>query len=145
MTARKTTTKASGTEKAAKKKPPAAKKSPAKKAAAAKPAPVKKAQAAKPAPAKKAAVKKPAEEKGGAKKSTAKGVSSTAVNRGSVLALRPRVSTTFRQEDFMKARRLLDDVSYATLEEASRAVADRALSLSDDPKGKRGQKQKRGR
>lgn len=142
MTARRTAPKSSGTKKAAKKKAPAAKRPPAKKAPAAKKPPAKKAPAAKRAPAKKAAAKKPAEEKRAAK-TGAKGVSSTAVNRGDVLALRPRVSTTFRQEDFLKARRLLDEESYATLEEASRAVAERALSLSNDPKGKRGQKRGR--
>jgi hypothetical protein len=64
-------------------------------------------------------------------------ISSLAVNRGHLFALRPRVSAAFRQEDFIAARRLLEGEAYASLEEAARAVAERALSLSNDPKGKR--------
>lgn len=64
-------------------------------------------------------------------------VSSMAVNRSHLFALRPRVSAAFRQEDFMAARRLLEGETYASIEEAARAVAERALSLSNDPKGKR--------
>jgi hypothetical protein len=147
MAARKTTKKASGTKKAAAKKPatrkPAAKKAPAKKkAAAAKSTPAKKKAAAKSPPAKAEAAGKPAEKKAPAAKA-GKGVSSTAVNLGAIFALRPRVNTSFRQEHFLQARRLLDDEAYATLEEASRAVVEKALSLSNDPKGKRGQKRGR--
>ena len=65
------------------------------------------------------------------------GVSSLAVNRSHLFALRPRVSAAFRQEDFLAARRLLEGEAYASIEEAARAVAERALSLSNDPKGKR--------
>ena len=64
-------------------------------------------------------------------------VSSLAVNRGHLFALRPRVSGAFRQEDFIAARRLLEGEAYASIGEAARAVAKRALSLSNDPKGKR--------
>lgn len=64
-------------------------------------------------------------------------VSSLAVNLGHVFALRPRVSTAFRQEDFVAARRLLEGEAYTSIEEAARAVAERALSLSNDPKGRR--------
>jgi hypothetical protein len=66
------------------------------------------------------------------------GVSSTAVNMGHVFGLRPRVSSAFRQEHFLNARRLLDGESYANVEEAARAVAEKALALSNDPKEKRG-------
>jgi hypothetical protein len=65
-------------------------------------------------------------------------VSSMAVNRGHLFALRPRVSAAFRQEDFIAARRLLGDEAYTSIEEAARAVAERALSLSNNSKGKRG-------
>jgi hypothetical protein len=64
-------------------------------------------------------------------------VSSMAVNRAHLFALRPRVSTAFRQEDFMAARRLLEGETYKSIEEAARAVAERALALSNDPKEKR--------
>jgi len=67
------------------------------------------------------------------------GAASSAVNMGHVFGLRPRVSTAFRQEHFLNARRLLEGESYASVEEAARAVAEKALALSNDPKGKRGQ------
>jgi hypothetical protein len=62
---------------------------------------------------------------------------------GNVFALRPRVNTSFRQENFLEARRLLDEESYATPEDAIRAVAERALELCNDPGGKRGRKRGR--
>ncbi len=100
--------------------------------------------------AKKAAKKTPAGKKAtrakksvGKKKAAKQEISSLSVHLGHVFALRPRVSASFRQEDFMAARRLLEDESYASIEEAARAVAERALSLSNDPKGKRGFKPRR--
>ena len=66
------------------------------------------------------------------------GASSAAVNMGHVFALRPRVKSAFRQEHFLNARRLLEGESYASVEEAARAVAEKALELSNDPKGKLG-------
>ena len=125
MTARKSTRKAT-TKKATSER--AAKKAPAAKKATRKRAPATKKEEAAPAAKKKAA---------------SKGVSSTAVNMGNLFALRPRVNTSFRQEDFLTARRLLEEESYGSLEEAARAVAERALELSNDPKGKRGQKRGR--
>ena len=52
------------------------------------------------------------------------------MNLGQVFALRPRVETSFRQADFATARRQLEDESFATLEEAARAVAEKALELT---------------
>ncbi len=66
------------------------------------------------------------------------GVSAAAVNLGHVFALRPRESTSFRQQDFLAARRLLQDESFGSLEEAARAVARRALALTHDVKGRPG-------
>ena len=66
------------------------------------------------------------------------GVASAAVNMGQIFALRPRVSSAFRQEHFLNARRRLEGESYASVEEAARAVAEKALELSNDPKGKLG-------
>ena len=93
---------------------------------------------------KKAAGKKSVGKKSAAKSAPAKGVSSTAVNLGNVFSLRPRVSKSFRQGDFLTARRLLEEESYATLEEATRAVALRALELSNNPGSKLGTKRGRG-
>ena len=72
----------------------------------------------------------------GAKKATAKRkpaakkVSSADVHRGHLLALRPRVSTSFRPDDLRRAKQLLDDQSYASIEEAARAVVEKALELT---------------
>jgi len=63
-----------------------------------------------------------------------KAISSLAVNRGHLFALRPRVSTAFRPEDFLTARRELEDERYESIEAAARAVAERALALSNDTK-----------
>lgn len=69
--------------------------------------------------------------------------SSTAVNMGNIFALRPRVNPSFRQEHFLTARRLLEEEAYASVDEAARAVAERALELSNDPNDKRGRKRGR--
>jgi hypothetical protein len=81
--------------------------------------------AAKKAPKKAAAKAKPKSEKA---------ISSLAVNRGHLFALRPRVSSAFRPEDFLTARRELENESYESIEAAARAVAERALALSNDTK-----------
>jgi hypothetical protein len=150
MTVRKAKKKPSRTAKARAKKAPlkkaAAKKAPAKKApakkASAKQAAVKKA-AAKKAPAKQEAAEKPAAQESEGQQPAAQGVSVTAVNLGTLFALRPRVNQSFRQEDFLQARRLLADESYDTIEEAARAVAERALELSNETSGRPGRKRGR--
>lgn len=58
------------------------------------------------------------------------GISSLNVNMGQIIALRPRVSTSFRQPDFLDARRALEDESYDSPDEAARAVAEKALALT---------------
>ena len=60
------------------------------------------------------------------------------VNLGHVFALRPRVSTTFKQADFLTARRQLEGEGWASIQEAARAVAEKALSLTNEAKSKRG-------
>ena len=65
-------------------------------------------------------------------------VSSMSVNLGHVFSLRPRVSKTFRQADFLTARQLLQDEDYANIEEAARAVAEKALDLTHKGPPKRG-------
>ena len=72
------------------------------------------------------------------KSQSGQGAFSASVNMGHVFALRPRVKSAFRQEHFLNARRLLDDESYDSLEDAARAVAEKALALSNNPKGKQG-------
>jgi hypothetical protein len=96
--------------------------------------------AAKKAPKKAATPKKSAKAKGEAAPKTEakgeKGISSLAVNRGHLFTLRPRVSTAFRPEDFLAAKRALAEEKFESIEKAARAVAERALALSNDPKAR---------
>ncbi len=77
--------------------------------------------AAKKTPATKAA---PAKAKGGK-------TSAEAVNLGHILALRPKANTSFPQSEFLKARRELAGESYGSIEEAARAVAEKALAAAN--------------
>ncbi len=72
------------------------------------------------------------------KADAAKGkVSSIAVNLGHIFALRPRVSTAFPPGQLNTAKHFLRDESYATIEDAARAVAAKALELTQKgPSGK---------
>ncbi len=120
-TAGKTSTKKAATKKAATKK------------AAAKPKAASKKAAAKPkAASKKAAAKKPAA------KPKAAGASAREVHVGHVFALKPRVDKTFRQDDFRRAKELLQDEIYESQAEAARAVAEKALELTRKGPAKRG-------
>jgi len=56
---------------------------------------------------------------------------SAQVNLGHVLALRPKVSTSFPQAEFLKARRELAEESYGSIDEAARAVAEKALAATN--------------
>jgi hypothetical protein len=85
-----------------------------------------KAEASKPAPVPKA------------KKEPKGKVSSMSVNLGHVFALRPRVNTSFRQPDFLAARHLLQDEAYTSIQEAARAVADKALEMTHEGPSRRG-------
>ena len=93
---------------------------------------------------KKAGSKKTTAKKKPAKKATAKkpatAASSLGVNMGHVFALRPRVSTTFRQGDLATAKHQLQDESYASISDAARAVAERALELTHDAGSRLGTK-----
>ena len=122
-------------KKSARKKAPAKKKaavrkaSPKKKAAAKRPAKAgakKAAAASKPAQAKQTEKAEQKTEEKIEEKTDGK-ISSMSVNLGHVFSLRPRVTTSFRQADFLTARRLLQDEAYADIEEAARAVAEKAL------------------
>lgn len=81
-------------------------------------------------PAREAGKPRPGRGSGGAKAEEA-GVT-LGVNLGHVFALRPRVSTSFRQADFNAAKHFLRDESYASIEDAARAVAEKALELTHD-------------
>jgi len=93
------------------------KKSPAKKAAA-----KKKTTANRSAPRKVVAEQKPSKARSGA--------SSIQVMMGHMFALRPRVSTSFRPDDFRRARQVLADEPYANIQDAARAVAEKAHELT---------------
>jgi hypothetical protein len=144
MTARKTP-KTSGAKKTPAKKTPAkqvaAKRAPARKASAkggpAKRAPAKKgpAKEAPGRPAAPAPAPRPESPETPKTARPAGSVSSLAVNLGHVFALRPRVSTSFRQEDFRAAKHLLEEEVYARIEEAARAVVEKALSLTREAGG----------
>ncbi len=147
MTARK----ASAKKKASSKKTSSKKASPKAKAPTRKAASKKKAGAKKPG-SKRAAASRPepspiapAQRKAAAKKETSatkSGALSMQVTMGHVFALRPRVITGFRPDDFRRARQLLADEPYANIQAAARSVAERALELTHDgpdgvPKPKR--------
>ncbi len=69
--------------------------------------------------------------------------SSLNVNLGHVFALRPKVSTSFRPADFHAARQRLQDETYASLEEAARAVVEKALELTREGGARRGPRTRR--
>ena len=99
----------------------------------------KKTSAKKTAPQKKTGGKRTAASKSaGEEEKPEDKVSSMSVNLGHVFSLRPRVSKTFRQADFLTARQLLQDEDYASIEEAARAVAEKALDLTHKGPPKRG-------
>ena len=145
---------------AAKKKSPAKKKAPARKAAPKKAA--KKSAAPKKAAPKKAVKKAaPAQKKAAPKSAAPKqmpsakrvratpptapkpapapsfegGISAADVNLGHIAALRPRTHTGFRPEAFQEAKRALADARYPTIEDAARAVAEKAVELSNQGGG----------
>lgn len=60
------------------------------------------------------------------------GVRASAVNLGHIFSLRPRATTSFPQKALHEAKQALADESYATIAEAARAVADRALEITHD-------------
>jgi hypothetical protein len=63
-------------------------------------------------------------------------VSAQQVNLGHIFALRPRVRTGFSPEAFRDAARALADEKYPTLQDAARAVAEKAIELSNAAPGR---------
>jgi len=57
-------------------------------------------------------------------------VSVADVHMGHVFSLRPRVHTSFNPESFREAKRQLAETPFASLEEAARAVAEKASEIS---------------
>ena len=100
-------------------------------------------------PRAKAAAKPKAKAKAAAEPGTASGEGSAApkaagtvtadgVNLGHLFALRPRVSTSFRQEDFRAAKLRLAEETYPNIREAARAVAREALERAQEGPPKHG-------
>jgi hypothetical protein len=58
------------------------------------------------------------------------------VTLGHVMALRPRIHVGFKPSAFADAKRALADEGYATIEAAARAVAEKAIELTNAPRGK---------
>lgn len=79
----------------------------------------------------------------GSKQAKAGSVSSLAVNLGHIFALRPRVETSFKPGNLETAKHFFRGHSYATIEEAARAVAEKALELTHEGSGGKGGKRKR--
>jgi len=50
------------------------------------------------------------------------------VTLGHIFALRPKVNTSFPQAEFLEAKRELAGKCYGSIEEAARAVAEKALT-----------------
>jgi len=59
------------------------------------------------------------------------GAAAADVNLGHILALRSRTHAGFKPEAFQEAKRLLANERYATIEDAARAVAEKAVELSN--------------
>ena len=57
-------------------------------------------------------------------------ISSLSINMGHVFALRPRVTTSFKAGDFSAAKHQLSDEAYSDIQQAARAVAEKALELT---------------
>ena len=93
---------------------------------------------------KKTAKESTSKEKATPKKAKAGSASSLTVNLGHVFALRPRVETSFKAGDLDAAKHFLREESYSTIEDATRAVAEKALELTrDGPGGKSGKRKRR--
>src|SRR5262245_55830733 len=123
-------------KKVAKKKASAKKPSPARKASKAA-APAKKKAAAPGkkaagAPKKAVAADRPTTSKPVAPAPPAGAVTAEAVLLGHVMALRPRVHVGFKPSAFTDAKRALAEKRYATIEEAARAVAEKAIEISNE-------------
>jgi hypothetical protein len=73
------------------------------------------------------------------------GFSSLEVNMGHIFALRPRIETSFRPDDFRTARHELKEESFKDASEAAQAVGLKALERThgDALPGRKKKKQKR--
>ena len=78
------------------------------------------------------AAAKPKRNKAANTRSAKEKPSSTLVNIGHIFSLRPRVSTAFKPGDFSAAKQLLRDETFESIEAAARAVAEKALDLTNE-------------
>ncbi len=80
----------------------------------------------------KAATKKKAGSggKSSADKTISASISTMDVNLGHVFSLKPRINTSFRQNDFLAAKRALREETFGSIIDAARAVAEEALALT---------------
>ena len=126
---------------AGKRKSAAKRSAPKKKAAAKKPKPAAKKKAAAAAPAKAAPkappvaaapkpMPRPTPAPAPAPPASTGEFTGHDVNRGHIFSLHPKVNTTFSPQAFDNARRELAEQRFATIEDAARAVAERALDLT---------------
>ena len=51
---------------------------------------------------------------------------------GHVMGLRPRIHVGFKQSAFADAKRALAEARYASIDEAARAVAEKAIEISNE-------------
>jgi len=88
------------------------------------------------------ATRKPAEKatkKAAAPKRTRKAKARAAeVNLGHIFQLRPRVNTSFKPDELRAAKQALEEEGFASVAEAARAVAEKALELNRQKPGRHG-------
>lgn len=139
MTAKKKTTKKKTAAKKTTKKKTTGKKTAAKKTTKKKSARKKRA-AKKPSPEETTGGRKPAKREDAPSRGPARGGDVTAadVNLGHVFALRPRVNASFSPEHLRRAKDALVEERFASLPEAARAVAEKALDLTREDARSRG-------
>jgi hypothetical protein len=56
------------------------------------------------------------------------------VTLASVMSLRPRIHVGFKPSAFADAKRALAEERFASIEDAARAVATKAIEISNDPR-----------
>ena len=70
------------------------------------------------------------------------GVSALDVNMSHVFSLRPRVATSFKAGDLSTAKHRLKEETYKDIQQAARAVAEKALALTHEASRRGGSKRR---
>ena len=141
MAAKKKTTTTKTTKKKAASPSPSSKKATKKKAAS-------KSPSTKKAPKKKKAASTPSDPSGTSSESKdagasrKAGVSALDVNMSHVFSLRPRVATSFKAGDLSTAKHRLKEETYKDIQQAARAVAEKALALTHEASRRGGSKRR---